>query len=607
MRLKLVATTCLAVVLASCATSQPDACGPANCGGCCDAAGACLLVDPSVCAGPGSACSTCNTQCTPECTDRVCGGDGCGGTCGTCPAGQGCSTSGECVTNVVDGCMGVTAAGICESATTVKLCTVATGNAEPTLSTYSCQGGESCQTVGGKAACVLTGNCREGETKCTSPTQLQSCTQGTQATVACPGQCTTTGLGALCTSAIATKTLTATLRYEYRGPNAARPTDWSAVQTAPANRILIVSCLDGSCMSGNILDAVYTDAEGKFTVRVRSTPSAADLVAAIAVSDNGAEDLGFLVADPGFAAAGTQEYNTIGPQARAWSWSLSVAAANDNDVFTVTEAQGSGALNVYSVLRASYDFVRSKNGGNPGKRVVVWVGVGTSWSCGACFAPVPSNFLDIPFEAGMWIGGDDSQQYWADAVTVHELGHWAMASYGTTPGEGGKHCLGTPSFPGLSWSEGWATWFSSNVRQSPQYYDKQGGTFFWFDISQREYSSAVPWQRPTANGGLLQLVDENEVASIAYALVASGVGDAPLFDALRSPRMNGQVFSRGYSRRQWDVDPNTCAPVNAIDTGLSAPFLADFLDALVCSGVSATRVNAAIGNFPFPSNAPICQ
>lgn len=41
----------------------------------------------------------CATACVPSCSGKVCGDDGCGGSCGTCPAGQLCSTDGtQCLT-----------------------------------------------------------------------------------------------------------------------------------------------------------------------------------------------------------------------------------------------------------------------------------------------------------------------------------------------------------------------------------------------------------------------------------------------------------------------------------------------------------------------------
>ncbi|MFH2008455.1 MAG: hypothetical protein ABI333_17850 [bacterium] len=35
--------------------------------------------------------------CVPDCTGRACGGDGCGGSCGTCQPGEGCDPAGQCI------------------------------------------------------------------------------------------------------------------------------------------------------------------------------------------------------------------------------------------------------------------------------------------------------------------------------------------------------------------------------------------------------------------------------------------------------------------------------------------------------------------------------
>lgn len=41
----------------------------------------------------GAACDSCFSDCVPDCTGKVCGDDGCGGSCGTCDAGQGCASA----------------------------------------------------------------------------------------------------------------------------------------------------------------------------------------------------------------------------------------------------------------------------------------------------------------------------------------------------------------------------------------------------------------------------------------------------------------------------------------------------------------------------------
>ena len=44
--------------------------------------------------------SACDGQVLPLCTARVCGSDGCGGSCGVCPSGQLCDDTGRCVARV---------------------------------------------------------------------------------------------------------------------------------------------------------------------------------------------------------------------------------------------------------------------------------------------------------------------------------------------------------------------------------------------------------------------------------------------------------------------------------------------------------------------------
>ncbi len=107
-------------------TCTTDSCGTTGCsstlqsgkcliaGGCYDAgaidpANPCLACAPTTaplawsnvaagtaCGNPGQVCYA-GACCTPSCTGRVCGTDGCGGTCGTCPSPFGC-INGQCAT-----------------------------------------------------------------------------------------------------------------------------------------------------------------------------------------------------------------------------------------------------------------------------------------------------------------------------------------------------------------------------------------------------------------------------------------------------------------------------------------------------------------------------
>jgi hypothetical protein len=70
-------------------------CGSDGCGGSC-----------GTCSG-GKTCNAsgqCTSSCTPSCSGKTCGDDGCGGSCGTCSTGQTCSSAGTCTGGTTNSC-----------------------------------------------------------------------------------------------------------------------------------------------------------------------------------------------------------------------------------------------------------------------------------------------------------------------------------------------------------------------------------------------------------------------------------------------------------------------------------------------------------------------
>ena len=84
-------------------------------------------------------------ECTPDCTDRVCGSDGCGGECGQCDAGWTCNGDGTCDPPGArcgdDACNGDETCGTCPAD-----CGSCCGNGE-------CGGAENCATCPADCAC----------------------------------------------------------------------------------------------------------------------------------------------------------------------------------------------------------------------------------------------------------------------------------------------------------------------------------------------------------------------------------------------------------------------------------------------------------------------
>ena len=460
-------------------------CSPANCTGCCSSAGVCIANRTgAACGTNGAACVDCGSgktcdgtfQCVTSvgcgpsnCTDGCCANGQCvrppqspsdtacgplGGSCNDCvslglvcnPTLRSCQTTATGGDAGTDACQGVPVDGECLSTTVVRFCAVSTGSGGNTVKTYACSGAATCQQSASGASCVSGSNsCTPGDQRC-SANLLQECAaNGTWpvGTSCGTGTCTNSTLGSFCAPPVATVTLTATLKYQVRTPVISGTgffdQDWSAATTVLPARNVVVRSTTGTGSALKVIDTVTTNSAGQYTVKVPSTPSADDRVFFSAV---GGDSLGvrFAVADPQFGTGEFQPGQDV-TAPRLWGWSATVSNLTNGGTLTVTTAQGSGALNLFDELQQVYAQDRLLHQGVSGKTVVMWFGLNTTWSCGACFLDYPGS----GFEAQVFMSGDSTDQaYWGDAVTSHELGHWALARVGQDDDEGAAEYIAHP-------------------------------------------------------------------------------------------------------------------------------------------------------------------
>jgi len=526
--------------------------------------------------GPGQGLEPCETSC-PEgdsaCTEQA---------CPTAPA--------ESLRSAMD-CASLPEGGRCLGARVVERCV------DGRLQQEDCGTGDACVEEG-TAHCAMGAACVDGTTRCTPGGALEACQEGRWRARECARTCVDVGRSGWCGTPGAT--LSGMVRYARRGPDAAFRAWTAEAELVPARGFLVASY-----RGDTLVDLGVTDAQGYFTVRVPEQAGEADRVIVYAAGRSAPGTVAYAVAAPGLSGS-HRVPATPGTSASLWSWSRPLRELASRPVFTIREEEGSGAAAVFEALRTAWYRSRERYG-RPGLPVVAWLGFGTTWSCGACFAKWPVTAAGRKWEAQVWLPGDGDAAWWSEAMMLHELGHWVMASYGTSPQEGGQHFVGLPTFPGQAWSEGWATWFSADSRGSPRYYDRQGGTMFWVDLDAREPAWGE-WVRARPGDGLLQRLEENEVAAILYRLGTGTPSRQPLYEALASPAMNAAPWARGYRRHKWRVEEGKV--VDVVETQEPAPCLADFLDAMMCRGFPASVMDAATEPalaYPYPSAAPLCR
>jgi hypothetical protein len=506
----------------------------------------------------------------------------------------------------VDPCQGVPAQGECVTPQRARACVVPTGNGSPMLVTTDCRTFEHCDAGNGQARCVLNAEaCVPDQAECLDAQNIRRCDRnGVWESGACPSSCQQSALGGFCVESQPAGTFQGQLHYE-AVPAYDDFSDWADSSVYLAAEGVLVLAGDGT----EWVDAALVDEQGNFTIKVPT-------------STTGEEQLAFFLLHPDPTGAFAQ-FGVFDPDVpegvvnvdsqwdgQAWSWAARLSDLTNGDDIKINELQGSGAIHIYTRLLQVQSTIAEFYGPEqqPGT-IAAWMHLNTAWDCGACFAPWPVEVAASRFDSQLFISATaEDRSYWSDAVTVHEAGHYTMWSYGVSPNEGGPHCLGQPTAPGQAWSEGWATGFSSILRNEPVYWDKQQGSMFWFDLGQRQYDRA-DWQRPSAGAGLLQAIDENEVAAMLWGLARDpDVGPDNALLGLRTQSVTEPEFRRGYTRHVWDMQG--CKRVGYADTGESSPMFADYLDGLVCGGIPASavdRVTSPKQFYPYPSAAPLCQ
>jgi hypothetical protein len=506
--------------------------------------------------------------------------------------------------DMADPCQGVPTQGECTTPTQARSCVVPTGNGSPTLVTTDCRAFEHCEVGKTQTRCVVNKNaCLPGQAACVGPKQLRTCDdQGVGHTQTCAGACQSSAIGGFCIAGSATGAFQGTLEYEVV-PVYDDYSDWADGSTAfnPAEGVLVLSG-NGS----EWLDAAFVDKNGAFSLKVPTTTTGLEQLAFFTLHPDptgAVVQLGVYDPDVPNGNVSTDQQLTGVP----WSWSMPLANITSGDDIHISEAQGSGAIHIYTRLLLVQNIVSDFYQAAPGS-IVAWMHLNTAWDCGACFAPWPTDVGGTLFDSQLFISATaQDRAYWSDAVTVHESGHYTMWNYGVSPNEGGTHCVGKPTAPGQAWSEGWATGYSSILRGSAIYYDKQQGSMFWFDLGKRQYDS-LSWVRPKPGAGLLQDIDENEVAAMLWGLALDpGVGRDNTLAGLQTENVTLPSFKRGYTRHLWDMQD--CTRVGYYNTGETSPMFADYLDGLVCGGMPPASIDAATNPnqaYPYPSGKPLC-
>jgi subtilisin-like proprotein convertase family protein len=136
-----------------------------------------------------------------------------------------------------------------------------------------------------------------------------------------------------------------------------------------------------------------------------------------------------------------------------------------------------------------------------------------------------------------------------DSVVVHEYGHFLAERYSYDNTPGGGHSMKSYYIPTLTWSEGWANFWSSAARKSPVYWDATSGDKgFSVDFETGEPDSSVRIGMNNESAVAMVLYDIFDTALTHDGTVGEdddplGLGLKPIWQVFSGPMDNSELFA----------------------------------------------------------------
>lgn len=443
-------------------------------------------------------------MCIPQCDGRTCGDNGCGGQCGTCGSDEVCNAGGHCETVCVPKCDGRTCGddgcgGQCGACAEGRKCDDGTCVIDPLTCKPKCDG-RQCGDDDCGGSCGSCGDLRCSDEFICAPWVLTGKLLYEQEQVDFLSG-TTDGYGV------------------YKKP-------FLSKKKVVAASDMPIALYDGDKKVGEVV----TGEDGSFTFAISRAPKATDTLH-VSTTWSVKDQLKMAVMS--------------GTDGVVWSWKAVVGDYASPDPsklkdITVTVNEGSGAINIYRVIRNAYMQLSKIGYAKPVEKMlslaVLWK-PDVAWECGSCFMVMQSQSVNTlegkkTLTTTMEIDGvvgDGSA--WEEPTILHEFGHYVLAhELDSTPG--GKHTISSAVDPNVAWSEGWGHFYSlvaqsfAQSRFVSEYWRIMDGTpngvTFWLDFARAGAPNRGVWktteddskygvsfvQQPGMDSGMRQNISE---------------------------------------------------------------------------------------------------
>ena len=190
-------------------------------------------------------------------------------------------------------------------------------------------------------------------------------------------------------------------------------------------------------------------------------------------------------------------------------------------ILLVDNSRVSGAFNILEMVQRGNDIVRLADERNAPPAVNIFWSTRNTTRAGGNIREglVGTTFFDMNNNTAFVVGDRDlDSDEFDDSVILHEYAHMLAVRFSRDDSPGHSHGVGDILDPRVAWSEGFANFFSSMVRNEAIYRDSRGpnGTrVFRYDLEDNIPPGDKPgyWSEASVHGLLWDLYDNNEDAA----------------------------------------------------------------------------------------------
>ena len=178
----------------------------------------------------------------------------------------------------------------------------------------------------------------------------------------------------------------------------------------------------------------------------------------------------------------------------------------------------SGAFNILEIVQRANETIRMADPSlDPPSVTIFWSTRNTRRTGNIAQGFVGTSFFNVANNTAYILGdrNDDSDEF-DDSVIAHEYGHMIAARFSRDDSPGGETHLGDILDPRVAWSEGWANFFSSAVRNDSIWRDDSGpngATVYRFDLRERVPAADKPgyWSETSVGTLLWELYEGSDL------------------------------------------------------------------------------------------------